>query len=814
VCEFLHAEEILVLYSINHHWHTVLSEQYYCDDDEQTTTQIPQIKLETMNMPEIIISGTENLKVVNQDGHMVIDLVSDDEDETVIDAVDSDATQITQTDSTPLFTIDRREKNEKTRLVDVASPLELDDESPSLVAGSIGDLEDMISQNTPIRRRQPTNAVHATITHKETPKTFRGTTLYCDDFFIRLTEPFWTLCVNPNCYKQIDPLQCDHLLELDGKTYQCYYIDYSRPIFPVEHFLKVLRFFDANEHLLQKSGIRGVSELFFKLEPYTSLAITDKDQIPYLIDQVKKIARHVDVQEPSTVPVSELSYLCAEYINQHKKHFENHTFKKRKAFQIVWNENRVIAERGKKRVPIHIDQIPLYDLRTVDAKQFVIYDDKTVHLYQRSQNIVNMCMEGLFVSTLERFNGGSYRGDTKRICTGEDGEYTIVPHGEGFWTIENATYRGYWIEGEKCGDGCFENEEILYQGEWLHDTFHGLGTLTFKTKKCTFYGHFLNGKRNGFGIQYFQDQENDLSFLVNNESIKCSSWYRGNWRDDEQHGYGEYRNKLQWKEGQYRNGVLCDGVLQEFVDKYWYACTVTNYRTTHRRCHVPQSFLRQLQDPKEETNIFFETDDYDDDGLVMHSTAQNANKARRTVWNGYLFRSRLEARWSIFFEYLQIDYLYEPKTFPMPNDTHYTPDFYLPAYKMWLEIKPTYPTEEERTKAKMLSNMFHHDKSGNRVFLFYGNVFAPFIKKHIDGGKAIEFTIKGENEPVAWTQCNMCSKFSVGYRCQPTCHPTANGNSVEPSLPMRMAYEYVHTIDFDAFNDQLITTDPISSKYF
>ena len=62
-------------------------------------------------------------------------------------------------------------------------------------------------------------------------------------------------------------------------------------------------------------------------------------------------------------------------------------------------------------------------------------------------------------------------------------------------------------------------------------------------------------------------------------------------------------------------------------------------------------------------------------------------KAIETVYNGYRFRSRLEARWAVFFDACGIKYQYEPEGFMMSDGTMYLPDFYLPDIKTWFECK-------------------------------------------------------------------------------------------------------------------------------
>jgi hypothetical protein len=61
-------------------------------------------------------------------------------------------------------------------------------------------------------------------------------------------------------------------------------------------------------------------------------------------------------------------------------------------------------------------------------------------------------------------------------------------------------------------------------------------------------------------------------------------------------------------------------------------------------------------------------------------------KAIETVYKGYKFRSRLEARWAVFFDCMGYTWKYEPEGFKT-NDTLYLPDFYLPDFHTWVEVK-------------------------------------------------------------------------------------------------------------------------------
>ena len=65
-------------------------------------------------------------------------------------------------------------------------------------------------------------------------------------------------------------------------------------------------------------------------------------------------------------------------------------------------------------------------------------------------------------------------------------------------------------------------------------------------------------------------------------------------------------------------------------------------------------------------------------------------KAIETEYKGYKFRSRLEARWAVFFDAMGIEYQYEPEGFEREVYGcvyRWLPDFYLPELKVWVEVK-------------------------------------------------------------------------------------------------------------------------------
>tara|TARA_Y100000996_G_scaffold290929_1_gene229941 strand:+ start:337 stop:888 length:552 start_codon:yes stop_codon:yes gene_type:complete len=86
------------------------------------------------------------------------------------------------------------------------------------------------------------------------------------------------------------------------------------------------------------------------------------------------------------------------------------------------------------------------------------------------------------------------------------------------------------------------------------------------------------------------------------------------------------------------------------------------------------------------------------------------------VYDGYQFRSTLEARYAFVFNHYKLDYDYEPKMFEFPLSetspllpTHpsktikYIPDFFLPQLNAWIEVKPYFPKPIEMLKAFLVA---------------------------------------------------------------------------------------------------------------
>lgn len=79
-------------------------------------------------------------------------------------------------------------------------------------------------------------------------------------------------------------------------------------------------------------------------------------------------------------------------------------------------------------------------------------------------------------------------------------------------------------------------------------------------------------------------------------------------------------------------------------------------------------------------------------------------KSIETSYGGYRFRSRLEARWAVCFDTMDVGFRYEPEGFQLswPLDParrnhrlYYLPDFYLPEWDAYAEVKASWSAADK-----------------------------------------------------------------------------------------------------------------------
>lgn len=157
-------------------------------------------------------------------------------------------------------------------------------------------------------------------------------------------------------------------------------------------------------------------------------------------------------------------------------------------------------------------------------------------------------------------------------------------------------------------------------------------------------------------------------------------------------------------------------------------------------------------------------------------------KAIETVYNSYRFRSRLEARWAVFFDALGVEYDYEPEGYDLGAAGCYLPDFWLPKQSGfrggYIEIKGVGPSESEQVKADVLA-----EASGEAVYVFAGPIEIPDDYSYPPIGNAASWYSEGHgfDHPYYWCECHMCGAVGIefdgrGARLACGCSHEGHGN--------------------------------------
>lgn len=97
-----------------------------------------------------------------------------------------------------------------------------------------------------------------------------------------------------------------------------------------------------------------------------------------------------------------------------------------------------------------------------------------------------------------------------------------------------------------------------------------------------------------------------------------------------------------------------------------------------------------------------------------------------TTYQGQLFRSRLEARWAVYFDHTPniLTWAYEPHLIKFKNGWTYTPDFLLTIYvdgkrqQLYVECKPAAISDDYDSFLQRISRETQHG-----IFLVMSNMF-------------------------------------------------------------------------------------------
>jgi hypothetical protein len=128
-------------------------------------------------------------------------------------------------------------------------------------------------------------------------------------------------------------------------------------------------------------------------------------------------------------------------------------------------------------------------------------------------------------------------------------------------------------------------------------------------------------------------------------------------------------------------------------------------------------------------------------------------RALPTTYKNYKMRSRLECRWACFWDALGVAWEYERDAFDL-GDVRYLPDFWLPEFKVWVEIKGEIRDDGAGLRMIMqCSQLAAQDR--HPVILCFHDPFNPLCAV---------FTHQGMYPESRWTYCRVCGALALGVR--------------------------------------------------
>lgn len=152
-------------------------------------------------------------------------------------------------------------------------------------------------------------------------------------------------------------------------------------------------------------------------------------------------------------------------------------------------------------------------------------------------------------------------------------------------------------------------------------------------------------------------------------------------------------------------------------------------------------------------------------------------EAIQTNFDGIRYRSRIEARWAVFFKAMNVRFEYEPEGYNFGEAGMYLPDFWLPDHRMFVEIKGDIPNPRERKMADLLAV-----ETEKPVFILYGPIPDPKHYRNDSGELHLPDGIGGAvtDNGYRWSECAKCGHVDLCYNARLRFHH--HGCTAEPML--------------------------------
>jgi hypothetical protein len=151
-----------------------------------------------------------------------------------------------------------------------------------------------------------------------------------------------------------------------------------------------------------------------------------------------------------------------------------------------------------------------------------------------------------------------------------------------------------------------------------------------------------------------------------------------------------------------------------------------------------------------------------------------------TRYGGVLFRSRLEARWAVFFTRLGLEWEHESQGYrdgfevgPAGKRVLYLPDFHLPALGLYLEVKPAMPNHVDPEGVKRwqhFAGVVATEWEKGRTAMLVGQIPNPDTADCLGPPRAQEWyeqkIVTLADWQVAWCACPSGRHFDMHFQAR------------------------------------------------
>jgi len=188
-------------------------------------------------------------------------------------------------------------------------------------------------------------------------------------------------------------------------------------------------------------------------------------------------------------------------------------------------------------------------------------------------------------------------------------------------------------------------------------------------------------------------------------------------------------------------------------------------------------------------------------------------RPKKTLYNGILFRSKLEAKWAVFFDTLCIAFKYEPVWDEVDigiGYVQYKPDFYLPDIDLWIEVKPV-GFRNMKYGDKKKAEGWVEDYNGLLVLVGPPSMPKNTTEAHYHLTWNERKKVFYLNDHMWWCECPKCGRINIQpdggipTDCTKSCYPEPSYDLFGDELPeptghkssrLKNAYRLAHNFEF------------------